>query len=44
MKNGYTFRNSNRFFIFDFTCVWDLNTLKIPTLVLFETLSISMDR
>ena len=38
MKNKNIFRNSNGFFIFDFTGVWDLNALIIPTLAHHKTL------
>ena len=44
MKNRNIFRNSNGFSIFGFTCIWDLNVLKIPTLVRHVTLSAAMDR
>ena len=44
MKNKNIFRNSNGFFIFDFTCVGDLNALKIPTLASYKMLSIGMKR
>ena len=37
-------KNSNGFFIFDFSCVWNLNAWKIPTLEGHKTPSISMDR
>ena len=44
MKNRNILRNSNGFFIFDFTCVSNLNALKIPTLARHKAPSIGMDR
>ena len=44
MKNRSVFRNSNGFFIFNFTCILNLNALKISTLACHKTQSGWVDK
>ena len=44
MKNRNIFGNSNGFLIFDFTCVRNLNALKIFTPARHKSPSIDLDR